>query len=487
MARLTEAAPDSSPEPTAAEARAAAQAARATLTALLRDQAGLYSQAEADIAAAVDEALGRVLAQLAAQPTDYQLWVLPRLLDGLTRIADDLALKAQQTATRLTADAATLGVHLVDQPLQAGDSAVAAKRQASAPAGTVVAAPPPAGLGTPDAQQLRAVQVMTTSAIKGATARTVQLVNQEITQVVLGVQTPFQAQQAIAALLPDRTANQLRAIVQLGIGQASSTAAFKRLQAQAARDPGIRKMWRRSGKLHARWNHDAIDGTTMPVEEAFTLQDGHKPGKTVQLMHPHDPAGPVGETINCGCTLIAWKANWGMLHKAAKPYTPAELAARGLAGKKAAPKTKPAAPPKPQPERSQATALAAFGAAPGKPAAFRDVTGQTVRVDEALFSAAAGPDGLKAGKQDLAAYWAVQTLRRPTEVVQRERVALDTGEVIVAREFIKQFKAAGRAWTASFVVEKRGSQWVAAQAWQARPTVASAASPAGVRVWPKRR
>lgn len=487
MAALIEAAADGQPEPTAADARAAAQAARATLTALLRDQAGLYGQADADIAAAVEEALGRVLAQLAAQPTDYQLWVLPRLLDGLTRIADDLALKVQHSATRLTSSAATLGVQLVDQPLQAADTAVHVRRQAAAPAGAVVAAPPPAGLGTPDAQQLRAVQAMTTSAIKGATARTVQLVNQEITQVVLGVQTPFQAQQAIASLLPDRTATQLRAIVQLGIGQASSTAAFKRLQAQAARDPGVRKMWRRSGKLHARWNHDAADGTVMPVDEPFTLQDGHKPGKTVQLMHPHDPAAPVGETIHCGCTLIPWKATWGMLNKGAKPYTAAEQAARGLGGKKTAAKPKAAPAPTPPAQRSQATALAAFGAAPGKPAVYRDVTGQTVRVDEQLFSAAAGPEGLKSGKQDLAGYWAVQTLRRPTEVVQRERVALDTGEVIVAREFIKQFKAAGQAWTASFVVEKSAGQWVAAKAWQARPAAAAAGAPAGVRVWPRRK
>ena len=49
-------------------------------------------------------------------------------------------------------------------------------------------------------------------------------------------------------------------------------------RAKAARDPKIKKMWRRSGKRHARWNHDAIDGTVEEVNTPFTLQPGNKKG-----------------------------------------------------------------------------------------------------------------------------------------------------------------------------------------------------------------
>ena len=38
---------------------------------------------------------------------------------------------------------------------------------------------------------------------------------------------------------------------------------------------------------------------------------GNKKGGPVKMMYPAEPAAPIGETINCGCVLIPWKATWG--------------------------------------------------------------------------------------------------------------------------------------------------------------------------------
>jgi len=467
--------PPAQPEPaaTAAELRATAQAARQALAQVLKDRAALFNATDADLAKLVDEALARIVVVLSGQPSDYQLWVLPRLVDSIRRIADQLATEAGDKAGAAMGRAWTLGARAVDAPVAASGAA----------ANTAPDTTP--GLGTASAAQLRALRVMTTSQIGGATSAAVTSINRELGQVVLGVQAPFDAQRKIGALLTDRTASQLRAIIHLSLGQAFNTASFEKLQAQAARDPKIKKMWRRSGKLHARWNHDAIDGTVEDVGKPFYVQPGNRKGGPVALMYPADPAAPVGETINCGCVLIPWKATWGMLYKGAKPYTAAERAARGLGAKPAAAvkQTLTAA----QTKTSQAKALAAFGATLDKPASLRDVTGQTVVVDARLVGPGAAPAALTAGKQDLAAYWTVQALRRPTEVWQSERVDLATGEVLRQREVVKRFAAAGRQWLATAELRPEGGRWVGA-----KPVTITPAPPAGpqlrngVRVWPRR-
>lgn len=469
--RLTEAddplaAPPGEPAPqTAAELRAAAQAARAAITQVLKDRATLINTTDAELAKLVEDALGRVLALLAGQPSDYQLWVLPRLVDGLARIGEELTRQAGEKAGAAMGKAWTLGAKAVDAPLQ-------------------LAADATAGLGTPSTQQLRALQVMTTGQIGGASQAAVATINRELGQVVLGVQSPFAAQQKVAAVLTDRTSSQLRAIVGLSLGQAFNTSSFARLQAQAARDPKIKKMWRRSGKRHARWNHDAIDGTVEEVDTPFTLQSGNKKGGPIKIMYPAEPAAPIGETINCGCVLIPWKATWGMQYKGAKPYTAQERADRGLDKGKVPPK--PAAPAKPQ--TTQAKALAAFGASPTKAATLKDVTGQTVVIDQRLVGESTNaPAALRKGQTDLAAYWTVQALRRPTEVWQAERIDLNTGEVLRTRELVKRFAAAGQQWQATATLKPAGGRWVGVQ-----PVTITPAPPAGpvlrdgVRVWPRR-
>jgi hypothetical protein len=42
-------------------------------------------------------------------------------------------------------------------------------------------------------------------------------------------------------------------------------------------------------------------------------------------MFPHDPAAPAGETINCGCTALPWKAEWEVATPGRRRYTELEM------------------------------------------------------------------------------------------------------------------------------------------------------------------
>lgn len=306
------------------EAAKVAKAAKAALALVLRQRVALWADLDAELGRLVDLALAQIVSQLAGAPSDYQQWVLPRLTQGVQRLADELALTAGTKAAEGLRQAWGLGERAVQAPVAAAQAAEALKPVAPL---LVPAANPTLALGAPDLRQLRALQAVNTHLISGATSDLVNKVNRELGQVLLGTRTPFEAMQAVSTLLPDRTKNQVRGIVTTNLGTAFNTASFRALQAQAARDPKIRKQWRRSGKRHARWNHDLADGQVQDVNVPFELTAGNGQGM-VKLMHPGDPAAPVGEIMHCGCVALAWKASWKMRVPGAQALTADELAQR---------------------------------------------------------------------------------------------------------------------------------------------------------------
>ncbi len=102
---------------------------------------------------------------------------------------------------------------------------------------------------------------------------------------------------------------------------------------------GARSQWRRSGKLRARINHDAIDGQIREVDKPFAVGGA-------SLMYPRDPAGPAAETINCGCQSLPWMESWEVGNPGRKPFSDEEIARdprrADLEGKEAGAGTTPA-------------------------------------------------------------------------------------------------------------------------------------------------
>ena len=72
----------------------------------------------------------------------------------------------------------------------------------------------------------------------------------------------------VAALLKTGGRSRALTIVRTELGRAYSLAGQQRMEQASEVLPGLRKQWRRSGKLRARLTHDAIDGQ---------LRDADKP------------------------------------------------------------------------------------------------------------------------------------------------------------------------------------------------------------------
>lgn len=74
---------------------------------------------------------------------------------------------------------------------------------------------------------------------------------------------------------------------------------------QAQRDVYTRsgveaKAWRHSGRATGRPGHIKLDGVTVGIHESFRLEGAD--GQVYACAGPLDPALPVGEVVNCGCT-----------------------------------------------------------------------------------------------------------------------------------------------------------------------------------------
>ena len=136
--------------------------------------------------------------------------------------------------------------------------------------------------------------------------------------VTIGAQSPGDAIGTIADLVEGGRTRAIT-IVRTEVGRAFSVAADERMTQAAEILPGLKKQWRRSGKIHSRLHHDSIDGQIRDVDKPFTLGNG------VQIMFPRDPAAPVGETINCGCESQPYMESWDVKNPGRVPFTDREL------------------------------------------------------------------------------------------------------------------------------------------------------------------
>jgi hypothetical protein len=109
-------------------------------------------------------------------------------------------------------------------------------------------------------------------------------------------------------------------IVRTELGRAYSVASHQRKTQAAEYLPGLKKQWRRSGKVHSRVAHDTIDGQIRDVDQPFTLGNGK------QLMFPRDPQADVAETINCGCDELPYMESWDVKTPGRKPFSAEEIA-----------------------------------------------------------------------------------------------------------------------------------------------------------------
>ncbi len=251
----------------------------------------LLNQAEADI---------KVI--LATQPSDYQQWVLPKIQQQIRNTLDQVA---ETSATKLSQSANTswqMGLDLVDQPIAAGGIRIAGM------------------LPHVDMGQLKAMRTFMVDRIKDVPLAMAEKISSQLGLVMIGSQGVGDAVSNIANLFEKQGRTRALTIVRTELGRAYGVATQKRLTQAREHLPGLKKQWRRSGKVHSRVGHDTIDGQTQDVDKPFILGNG------VKLMHPRDPAASVGETINCGCESLPWMDSWKVKTPGKKAFTLEEIA-----------------------------------------------------------------------------------------------------------------------------------------------------------------
>lgn len=253
------------------------------------------------------EAEKRIAATLAAQPSDYDQWRLPQLKAEIARQLEVFEREAGKRASGAASQAFSAGGQV------AGESIAAA----GAPE---IAAMLP-GL---DTRQLRAMQSFMVGRMEDISAAVANKINSELGLVIIGAQSPGEAINALSKIFKG---NRERAItiVRTEVGRAFSIANQQSLEAAVEKVPGLQKQWRRSGKIHSRADHDAIDGQVQDIDQPFELPSGEK------LMFPRDPTASAKETINCGCESLPYMSTWSMASAGTKAFTDAELVPRELA------------------------------------------------------------------------------------------------------------------------------------------------------------
>lgn len=254
-----------------------------------------------DAAAQIDQLLAR-------QPTDWQQWALPQLKKQIEQEMAAFGAAAGQTLGAGAEASFEAGIRLVDQPVAAGNGA--------AEPGIVLQA----HLPRLDRRQLMATQTFLTAKMADVSAATARRIDRELGLVVTGLATPSEAATAVQAALEGAPRQRALTITRTELGRAFSAAAQGRMTQATKSLPGLKKKWRRSGKIQSRHTHDLADGQVVDVDKPFVIGGE-------EMMYPRDPAASASNTVNCGCMVIPHMEHWRTSFPAEKPFTTAELAA----------------------------------------------------------------------------------------------------------------------------------------------------------------
>lgn len=289
------------------------QAYAAELALRLRERARLMLAGEHQVLAALTEARTQIMATLAGLPADWQQWQLSRLLGQIEDVLQGATGRAGSLFDARMRELERAGEDFIDKPLAA--------------AGYNVELLLPQ-LDVPVLKQIRSFSALRLKDVGTATA---QKIGRELSLVTIGAQTPFDAIRAVQKVLGNETPQRATTIVHTEGSRVFAVASDARLVQAEPLVPGLGKQWRRSGKIHSRWNHDLMDGQVAEVGKPFKVPN---PGGGFDMMrYPHDPQAPAEQVIRCGCISLPHLKSWQVMTPGAKPFTEMELK---LDGRKAA-------------------------------------------------------------------------------------------------------------------------------------------------------
>lgn len=253
------------------------------------------------IEAILKEGRARIAAELASSPSDFQSWHLPKVQAAIDREMRAVAQELGKTAADGAGTATKIGTALVDEPLKAGGIRISAV------------------LPEIDQRQVSAIRAFMVDKMSDVATETAAKIKTEIGLSMIGAETPSAVVGRVGKLV-DGGRGRALTIVRTEMGRAFSVANQERMTQAREVLPGLKKQWRRSGKLHSRVTHDLADGQVVDIDKPFKVGD-------VMLMYPRDPEAPPRETVNCGCESLPVMESWEVKNPDRQPYTDAEKAA----------------------------------------------------------------------------------------------------------------------------------------------------------------
>lgn len=277
------------------------QAYDAMLTKLTLSVGRLTDAEAARVLALLEDSLERIDETIAA--TEWQAYRIPQLKESVERAISSFTQQYQAGFSDATKNIWLAGIDAVDAPLAA--------------AGLL------SSTSELNREALQILQGYSADLIGGLSSEALKRINNEITMGILGEKNAWEVMQAIGRNLHDKgvmqsIAARAEAITRTEMARVHSAAREARMHDAVDADPEApwMKKWISSGKAYPRQNHAALDGKMVPVGENF-------PGG---FPYPHAPGLPAKEVVNCGCTHVLARKDWGDLPKKWTP-TPSALRA----------------------------------------------------------------------------------------------------------------------------------------------------------------
>lgn len=281
-----------------------AKAFRQAQKEILKERTTLLRDTRAEVVLHLEDALAEIQIVLARAPADYQHWDVKNLQKEINLVLATYGERSAAVLSAASVKAWEIGVATVDKPLTAAGIGITAN------------------LSAIDTRQLMAMRAFMTDRIKDVGVAGARQINTELGLVMIGAQTPSDAITRVSDILGDPSRVRATTIVRTGLGSAYSVASQERLMQAGEKVPGLKKRWRRSGKIHSRLSHDAADGQIADKDKPFVIYGKNGP---VEMMHPHDPTAPASETINCGCVALPFMEAWNVATPGKKPFSEEEI------------------------------------------------------------------------------------------------------------------------------------------------------------------
>lgn len=276
------------------------RAFNAQRTEQLKQSVAIQKDTHAEIVRLLKQARADINTTLSNSPSEWESWYLPQLQQSIDNTLTEFGQQAAGKIAQGADQAFEAGQALMDKPLEAAQFNIVGR------------------LPQLDKKQLLAMKYFMTDRIKDIGTQLTNKINSELGLVAIGAQSPSGAKQTIGRYFAKDGERRALTIVRTELGRVYSIAAQQRMEQAREVLPGLKKQWRRSGKLHSRLSHDAADGQIRDIKEKFLIG-------TVHMMYPRDPKAPIGETVNCGCKSLPYMANWKMKNPGKKPFTQAEI------------------------------------------------------------------------------------------------------------------------------------------------------------------